>query len=140
MPDKYDIIFQNYKKFVEENNKYGTRVVKYNTNTSAYFPIVSCVLTNNPEDNTKTQKNGDKRERYYFTINIYAKNKTQGKTTISSQEIVDEIKNLTYLFFEGHLGMYRSSSRPTYNLDTSILRHTIMYECTINNRLNITRR
>ena len=43
MTDKYDLIFDEFKKFIEENSQYGARVVKYNTNTSSYFPLITCI-------------------------------------------------------------------------------------------------
>lgn len=137
--NRYNIIFDNYKEFIEINSKYKPRVVKYNTNTSAYFPIISCLLADNPLLD-KTSKNADKLEKYYFTIEIYAKDTTKGKAKISSQVIIDELIDLTYTFFESGLNMDRKLSKPTINIDTSVLRHIIQYECTINNRGNIIRR
>lgn len=49
MVDKYEEIFSAYKKFIEENSQYDAKVVKYNTNTSSYFPIITFVLSNNTD-------------------------------------------------------------------------------------------
>ena len=46
MIDKYEEIFQLEKEYVESNSQYNVRVVKNNTNTSSYFPIVVCQLSN----------------------------------------------------------------------------------------------
>ena len=64
----YDKIFKEFKEFVEKNSKYGARVVKYNTNTTSYFPLITCVLTNNTDTDYCTI---DRRERYealYFLL------------------------------------------------------------------------
>ena len=47
MTDKYDLIFDAYKKYIETNSKYSARVVKYNTSTSTYFPLITFTLSNN---------------------------------------------------------------------------------------------
>ena len=47
MTDKYDLIFDAYKEYIENNSQYGARVVKNNTNTSTYFPLVTFTLSNN---------------------------------------------------------------------------------------------
>lgn len=137
--NKYNIIFDRYKEYVENNSIYKPRTVKTNTNTSAYFPIINCYLFDNPILD-KTTKNIEKFEKFYFTIDIYAKDIIQGNKKIPAQVILDELIGLTYNFFENGLNMDRSLSKPTPNIDTGVLRHTIQYECTINNRGNIIRR
>lgn len=139
MNSAYEVIFDRYKKYIEENSIYKPRVVKYNTSTSPYFPLITCPLS----DETiafKSTKKIEKIENIFFTIDIYAKDIVKGSKKIASQMVVDELKQLTYQFFEDGLNMNRTLSRPTPNLDTSILKHTIHYDCAINNRGNITRR
>lgn len=139
MNNQYDIIFDRYKKYVKEHSVYNPKVVKYSTSTSPYFPIVSCSLSDNLPK-WKSQKKIEKIENLYLTIDIYAKDVTKGTKKIASQIIVDELINLTYMFFEDGLDMDRTLSKPTPNIDTNILRHTIQYQCAISNRGNITRR
>lgn len=140
MIDKYEEIFDRYKKFIEENSKYNTRVVKHNTNTSTYFPIVCCVLSNNIDTDYATNDKIEYYEGFYFTIDIFTKDKTIDGQKVASQVISDELTKLTIHFF-GELNMKRTLNRPTPNLDTSILRRTLQYQCLIGNvRGNIIRR
>lgn len=140
MIDKYEEIFDRYKKFIEENSKYNTRVVKHNTNTSTYFPIVCCVLSNNIDTDYATNDKIEYYEVFYFTIDIFTKDKTIDGQKVASQVISDELTKLTIHFF-GELNMKRTLNRPTPNLDTSILRRTLQYQCLIGNvRGNIIRR
>jgi hypothetical protein len=140
MIDKYEEIFDRYKKFIEENSKYNTRVVKHNTNTSTYFPIVCCVLSNNIDTDHATNDKIEYYEGFYFTIDIFTKDKTIDGQKVASQVISDELTKLTIHFF-GELNMKRTLNRPTPNLDTSILRRTLQYQCLIGNvRGNIIRR
>lgn len=138
----YDKIFKEFKEFVETNSKYGARVVKYNTNTSSYFPLITCVLSNNTDTDYCTNDRREKYEAFYFTIDIYTKNKTKGANVVTASEIInEELSNLTLQFFGGKLNMKKTLNRPTPNLDTSILRKTIQYQCLIGNiRGNIIRR
>ena len=141
MIDKYEEIFDRYKKFIEENSQYNARVVKHNTNTSTYFPIITCVLSNNADTNYCTLDKIEYYESFYFTINIFTKDKQVDGNTISSSVINSELCKLTTYFFGEKMNMKRTLNRPTPNFDTSILRRTLQYQCLIGNvRGNIIRR
>ncbi|MBO5143026.1 MAG: hypothetical protein J6C46_08605 [Clostridia bacterium] len=142
MTDKYDEIFDRYKDFIENNSQYGARVVKYNTNTSTYFPLITCVLSDNKDTDNCTNDKIEFYESFYFTIDIYTKDKTKGNNlVVASQKISDELTKLTIKFFGEIMNMKRTLNRPTPNLDSSILRKTIQYQCLIGNvRGNIIRR
>lgn len=142
MYDKVDKIFDEYKSFMETNSKYGVRVVKYNTNTSTYFPIITCVLSNNTSTDECTIDKIEEYEAYYYTIDIYAKNKTKGANLkVASQVIIDELSKLTIRFFGEKLNMKKTLNKPTPNIDTNIMRQTLQYQCLIGKvRGNIIRR
>lgn len=142
MYDNIDQIFYEYKKFIEQRSIYKPRVVKYYTSTSTYFPIISCTLTNNTATDYCTNDKIEQYEAYYYTIDIYAKDQTQGKNIkTASQVIVDELANLTIQFFGEKLNMKKTLNQPTPNADTSIFRQTLRYQCLIGNvRGNIIRR
>ena len=142
MIEVYDEIFNAFKNYVEENSEYNPRIVKYNTNTSTYFPIITCILSDNKDTNYCTIDKIEYYEEFYFTIDIYTKDKKNGNNVvIASQIINDELSRLTMEFFGGKLNMKKTQNKPTPNLDTSILRKTIQYQCLIGNvRENIIRR
>ena len=141
MIDKYEEIFDRYKKFIEENSQYNARVVKYNTNTSSYFPIITCVLSDNKDTDYCTIDKIEKYESCYFTINIYTKDKNTNDGVVASDLVNKELCKLTTYFFGEIMNMKKTLNRPTPNLDTSILRRTIQYQCLIGNvRGNIIRR
>lgn len=139
MTDKYDEIFKAYKKFMEDKSQYGVRVVKYNTNTSTYFPLISFELSNKVDADNTTSKRIDDYEGFYFTINQYTKNKGNGAKMIASQIIDNELERLTLEFLH-KLNIKITMNKPTPNLDTSIFKRTIQGQCMINNRWNIIRR
>lgn len=142
MVDKYEEIFNAFKKYIADNSQYGARVVKYNTNTSTYFPLITCVLSDNQDTDYCSIDKIERYEAFYFTIDIYAKDKTKGTNVVTaSQVIVDELSRLTMEFFGEKLNMKKTLNKPTPNLDNSILRKTIQYQCLIGNaRGNIIRR
>ena len=152
MIDKYEEIYARFKTFIESNSKYNARVVKYNTNTSTHFPIVSCVLDDNKDTDYCTNDKIEFYEAHYFIINIYTKDQNQKKTIIennkevqvdekiAAQVINNELTKLTIQFFN-ELNMKRTLCKYTPNIDKSILRRTINYQCLIGNvRGNIIRR
>lgn len=136
--DNYDVIYEKYKNYIKENSIYNPFITKYNTKTSAHFPTISFIQSDNSDD-IRTQKGNDIIENYYFTIDIYAKNDIKNGQHVASQVIIDELKKLTLVFF-GKLNMKKTANRPTPNIDTEILRYTIQYQCQISNRGNINRR
>lgn len=139
MTEKYDLIFDAYKKHIEDNSQYGARVVKYNTNTSTYFPLITFTLSNNVDLDNNSLYNVDYFEKFYFTIDIYTKNKGSGEELIASQVIDKELESLTSSFFR-QLNFKKTLNKPTPNLDTNIFRRTMQYQCEIGNRGNIIRR
>lgn len=140
MIDKYEEIFDRYKRFIEENSEYNARVVKYNTNTSPYFPLVTCELSNNTDTENCTNDKIEKYEALYFTINIYTKDQKHNNSIVSYNVVNNELLKLTYMFFD-NLNCLRTLTRPTPNIDKSIFRHTVQYQCMIGNiRGNIIRR
>ena len=141
MIDKYEEIFDRYKKFIEENSQYNARVVKYNTNTSAYFPLITCVLSDNKDTDYCSLGKEEYYETHNFTINIFTKDKQMQNQTIASDLINKELCKLTTYFFGEIMNMKKTLNRPTPNLDTSILRRTLQFDCLIGNvRGNIIRR
>lgn len=135
-----DNVYNAYKKYIKENSSYGDIVVKHCNESSPRFPVISCVLSNNTSTNKGTIDKIEYYEAFYFTINIYTKDKVINNKTIASKVINDELSNLTIEFFD-KLNMYKTLNRPTPNLDTSILRKTIQYQCYVGNaRIDIIRR
>jgi len=152
MIDKYEEIYARFKDYIESNSQYNAKVVKYNTNTSTYFPIVTCVLDDNKDTDNCTNDKIEFYEAHYYTINIYTKdqNKTvtnvvNGEETsqnvkVASQVINNELTKMTIQFFD-KLNMKRTLCKYTPNIDTQVLRRTINYQCMIGNvRGNIIRR
>ena len=139
MVDKYDEIFEVYKNFIKSKSQYDVEVVKYNTNTSTYFPLISFELSNRIDTDTKTYKNIDNYEKYYFTINQYTKAKKVGGKMIAPQVIDKELEQLTIEFLH-KLNIKITADKPTMNLDTSIFKRTIQAQGEINGRYNIIRR
>ena len=140
MIDKYEEIYARFKQYIESNSQYNAKVVKYNTNTSTHFPIVSCVLDDNKDTDNCTNDKIEFYEAHYYIINIYTKDQNQSGEKIASQVINNELTKLTIQFFD-KLNMKRTLCKYTPNIDTSILRRTLNYQCLIGNvRGNIIRR
>ena len=139
MVDKYDEIFEAYKNFIKSRSQYDVEVVKYNTNTSTYFPLISFELSNRVDTDVKTYKDIDNYGKYYFTINQYTKAKKVGGKMIAPQVIDKELEQLTIEFLH-KLNMKITADKPMMNLDTSIFRRTIQSQGEINGRYNMIRR
>ena len=140
MIEKYNEIYQNYKKFIVAKSSYEPKVVKDYTSTSTYFPIISCQLTNVVDTDYCTVDMIEKYDEIYLTIDIYTKDKTIGANKIALQLINDELTELTMQFFSS-IKMKRTLCRLTPNADTSITRRTIQCQGLVSHtRGNIIRR
>lgn len=140
MIDRYNEIFKEYQKYIEDNNRYNTRVVKTYTSTSTKFPLISCQLSNFIDTDYCTIDMIEKYDEMYLTIDIFTQDKTIDNDTIASQLINDELTNLTLKFFESKK-MKRTLCRLTPNADKSITRRTIQYQGLVSQyRKNIIRR
>lgn len=140
--EKYNKIFNEFKEFIKNNATYKTKVAKYNTNSKPPFPLITVTLSDNKDTDYCTTDKIEKYESLYLTIDIYTKDKNlDDGTIIASDEINEELSMLTMIFFGEKLNMKKTLNKPTPNLDTSILRKTIQYQCLIGNaRGNIIRR
>lgn len=127
MIDKYELIFQDLKKYVESNSQYNVRVVKNNTNTSPYFPIVVCQLSNITDTEFCTIDKIENHREMYLTNDVYTKDKTINNEKIASQVINDEITKLIIKYFE-NINMRLTLCQMTPNLDNNILRRTIHHQ------------
>lgn len=138
----YNKIFKEFKEYVIENSKYNPKIVKYNSYTSTYFPLITCILSNNTDTDNCTNDKIERYEAFYFTIDIYTQNKTKGANIITASEVIsEELSKLTTQFFGNKLNMKKTLNKPTPNLDNRVLRKTIQYQCEIGNvRGNIIRR
>ena len=140
MIDKYEEIYARFKQYIESNSQYNAKVVKYNTNTSTQFPLVTFVLDDNKDTDNCTNDKIEFYEAHYYIINIYTKDKNRNGETIASQVINDELTKMTIQFFN-QLNLKRTQCKYRPNIDTSILRRIISYQCLIGNaRGNIIRR
>ena len=140
MIEIYNELFKEYQKYIENNNSYNTRVVKAYTSTSTKFPIISCQLSNFIDTDYCTIDMVEKHDEMYLTIDIYTENKNIDNTTIASQQINDELTDLTIKFFESKR-MRKTLCRLTPNADKNITRRTIQYQGLVSRyRKNIIRR
>lgn len=124
MIQRYNEIFKQYQKYIQDNYRYETRVVKTYTSTSTKFPIISCQLSNFIDTDYCTIDMIEKYNGMYLTTDIYTQDKNIDNVTISAQQINDELTELTIKFFES-IGMKITLCRLTPNAEKSITRRTI---------------
>lgn len=140
MYSKYETIREEYEEYLKNNSQYNPKIVIHNTYKSTSFPLITFELSNYTNSNECSIDKIEYYDNFYFTINIYTKDKIVNNTKVASQIVSDELVELTVKFFE-RKNMMRTTCRPTFNVDTDILRITIQYQCMIGNaRGNIIRR
>ena len=126
---KFNELYLDFKNFIENNSQYGAKVVKNVTNKTTYFPIVAFTYVNSVNTNDATVDRIEYYDREYFEITIYA----QDKGDISRNIISDELINLTQKYMGDYKNMYRTGCKPIFNIDESIARTIITYQCQVGN-------
>lgn len=126
---KFTELYKEYKLYVESNSKYNVKVVKNYNYDSTYFPIIDFSYENTTNSNNSTIDRIEYYDNEYFQITLYVKD----DGNISRNVITEELIQLTRKFMEGYKNMYRTSCRPIPNLDTSVLRTVIEYQCQVGN-------
>lgn len=131
-----------YQKYIEDNSIYSPKIVKHYTDKSTYFPIITCVISNNTSTDEHSTQNIEEYEMFYITINIYAKDQTRGANIkVAAQVIVDEIVDLTDYFFNKIMNLRKTLNEPIPNIDKRILRQVMNFQGLVGNiRGNIIRR
>lgn len=144
--ETYNEIILEYKEYMENSSQYYTidagkpLVVKSHTSTTPYFPLIAVQLSNATNTNYCTIDKIENFNEIYLTVDIFTKDKTINGEKVASQVINDELTNLTMEFFESK-NIKMTLCRNTPNLDTSVLRRTLQYQCLVGTaRGNIIRR
>ena len=99
MTDKYDEIFKVYKNFMESKSQYGVRVVKYNTNTSSYFPLITCVLSDNNDTDECTNDKIEYYEAFYYN---YGNWRLSNKGHCRRDECTQHVRGTAYDYSFSH--------------------------------------
>lgn len=126
---KFNEEFLNYKDFIETNSKYFPKVVKNVSETETYFPIIDFKRQNSVNTDDMTVDRIEYYDRDYFEITIY----TQDQGNISKNVIADELMELTHIYMGLKRNMLRTGCKPIPNIDSSILRTLMSYQCEVDN-------
>ena len=135
-------LFLEYKDYMLANSKFKDEllIVPNAPKTLTRFPtIVMCELNNSDNARGKTTDRLESVSRLSYRVSVFVKPVTIEETNIVDEEevtikvkyqdrqIMDELKELTYNFFN-QVGFNRNSSRKTDNyLDLSVLRQEMIF-------------
>ena len=126
-----NLIFQDYKNFLTTNSIFSPNVVPSSNKTLSKFPTVLFKEQNNASDTTTTD-NSQKTYDITDVIEIYTQKQVVGTTTYASKYVMDELKYLTFEFFE-YYGARRISCEPTEYYNKEVDRLVITYSYNVNN-------
>lgn len=122
---KFTPLYLEYKKYIEENSKYKPKVVKDYNYDASYFPIVDFTYDDSVNTTNATIDGIEYYDREYFMITLYVKD----SGNISRNIITEELVELTQKFLGKYKGMTRTTRKALPNMDTSVSRTLIKYEC-----------
>lgn len=126
-------IFKNFKRYLVEKSAFSPKVFNNTPKNLAVFPTVTLVETNNIENtNATTLDRTETANNLTDTIEIYAKDMVVNNVQYTKKQIINELKYLTYDFFQAY-GFTRTQSSDADYLSLEIDRHVIIETCSVNN-------
>lgn len=122
-------LFLEYKEYMLSKSKFSDTllIVPHIPNSLAKFPTIIMREINNSDNMVgKTTNRMESVSKLSYRVSIYVKPVTIDGTKYQENQIMDEMKELTYDFFN-QIGFDRNSSRRTDNIDKSILRQEMIF-------------
>jgi hypothetical protein len=126
---KFTKLYLEYKTYIESNSKYNPKVVKDFNYDNSYFPIIDFSYNDTVESTDSTLDRIEYYDNEYFIVTLYVKDDGE----ISRNIITEELIELTQKFLGRYKGMKRTTCKPIPNLDTSVLRTLMKYQCQVGN-------
>ena len=126
-------IFKKYKQYLKDNSKFAPNLFNKAPKNLSVFPTIVLKETNNIEDSNYTSL--DRKEfvnEITSTIDIYTKDMIIDGIKYPSKEIMNELKYLTFDFFQAW-GFTRTQCSEADYLNLEIDRLVIIETCKLNN-------
>ena len=126
-------IFKKYKQYLKDNSKFAPNLFNKAPKNLSIFPTIVLKETNNIEDSNYTSL--DRKEfvnEITSTIDIYTKDMIIDGIKYPSKEIMNELKYLTFDFFQAW-GFTRTQCSEADYLNLEIDRLVIIETCKLNN-------
>lgn len=125
-------IFKKYKQYLKDNSKFAPNVFNKAPKSLSIFPTIVLKETNNTEDTNYTSL--DRKEfvsEITSTIDIYTKDMIVDGVKYPSKEIMNELKYLTFDFFQAW-GFTRTQCSDADYLNFEVDRLVIIETCKLN--------
>ena len=126
-------IFKKYKQYLKDNSKFAPNVFNKAPKNLSVFPTIVLKEINNTEDSNYTSL--DRKEfvnEITSTIDIYTKDMIIDGVKYPSKEIMNELKYLTFDFFQAW-GFTRTQCSEADYLNLEVDRLVIIETCKLNN-------
>lgn len=122
-------LFLEYKEYMLSKSKFkdSMLILPHNPQSLAKFPTIIMEEINNSDNRVgKTTDRIESVSRLSYRVSVFVKPVVVDDTKYQENQVMDEIKELTYHFFN-QVGFNRNSSRRTDNIDKSILRQEMIF-------------
>lgn len=128
-----NILYKSYKAFMENASEFSPTIIPSSSKTLSKFPTILVREQNNVNNMKFTTI--DRTQRVYditLIVEIYTQDKTINNKKFASKYIMDELKYLTFDFFE-NLGCRRTGCEPAEYYNKEVDRLVIIYSFSLNN-------
>ena len=126
-------IFKKYKQYMIDKSSFKPNVFNKAPQSLSKFPTIVFKESNNTEDiNYTTLDRSESVNAITDVINIYTKDMTLNGKRYASKEIMNELKYLTFDFFNAW-GFTRTQAKDADYLNYEVDRYVIIETASVNN-------
>ena len=133
--DIEESLLKLYYDFIKENSIFSEKLLIVPSTPQSFVSFPTIVFK---ESNNSSYRGGStlNRQEYVdrltYQVEIYTKDVVIDNTKYLSNQVVNELKNLTHIFFND-IGFNRLSSQKGEYIDLTINRHICIFEGKVNN-------
>lgn len=125
--DLYDEMFDYLSAYIKKDDAYGCLITKQSLQESNRFPLIVFTESQNLLYRADTTFR-ETLSRAYYEVNIYAKDKSVGKSKKYAMEIAKDLSQQVDYVLGNKYKLSRTYCSPTPNIDNTIYRITMRYE------------
>jgi len=122
-------LFKEYKAYMLAKSIFASKLDIFNATPQQLAKFPTIIMRQMNDSDYIQGKTTDRLEyvsRLNYRVSIYAKPTIIEGTKYQSRQIIDELRKLTYNFFN-NVGLDKDSDRPVDNIDLSISRQEMIF-------------
>lgn len=134
-PDIETQLLREYKEFIADNSIFGdkTKILPSTPQSFSVYPTIVFSETSNIDNIMgKTLDRTETVDNLLYQVDIYTKDIKKDSKTYAGRTVINELKDLTFKFFND-IGFIRENATRGEYIDVTVYRYTMVFSGKINN-------